>query len=85
VLISFLILYWRKDPFLQQITFAGKSFWSIKYGVQYVIENLFVARWIVPIGIGTLGFGRAVTLRTKAKLIFFLWAPSVDVVSVKGK
>ena len=67
--VTFLILYWRRDPFLQQITFAGKSLWSLRDGAHYVIDHLLEGRWVVPIGIGALGFGQAVKMGNKLQMI----------------
>jgi hypothetical protein len=69
VAITFLVLYWRRDPFVQQMTFAGKSMWSFRDGANFVIDHLLVGAWIVPLGIGALGFGQAVNMGTKQKLI----------------
>lgn len=69
VAITFLILYWRQDPFFQHLLFTGKSLWSLKSGVQYVSSQLLVARWLVPIVIGAMGFVNALNLGTKAKMI----------------
>ena len=69
VAITFLILYWRRDPFIDQITGVGKNLWSFRDGARYVIDHLLVARWIIPMAIGAMGFAQAVRLGSKAKLI----------------
>jgi len=69
VAITFLILYWRQESFLERITAVGNNLWSARDGARFVINHLLVARWIVPIGIGAMGFGQAVKMGRKPKMI----------------
>jgi hypothetical protein len=69
IAVAFCILYWRRDPFLQQITFAGKSLWSRGEAAQFLLANYFAPCLIVPLVIGAVGFARAVTLDDKSKTI----------------
>ena len=69
VLIVFCILYWRRDPFIAQITFVGKSLWSFADAGRLVRESLLTGYWIVPAGIGVLGYFQAIKGGSKAKMI----------------
>lgn len=69
VLIAFCILYWRRDPFLQQITFVGKSIWSFADAAHLVRGTLLTGFWIVPASIGVLGYFQAVKGDNKSKMI----------------
>jgi hypothetical protein len=69
VALTFCILYWRQDPFLQQITFVGKSIWSVADTVHLAHDHLLAGYWIVPAGIGVLGFWQAIKLGSKPKMI----------------
>ena len=69
VAITFVVLYWRHDPFFQQIMFVGKSFWSIRDAATFVVSNFITPYWIVPLCIGAAGFSQAVTMGNKPKMI----------------
>ncbi|MGB6200461.1 MAG: glycosyltransferase family 39 protein [Candidatus Acidiferrales bacterium] len=69
VVLTFSILYWRHDPFFQQMAFAGKSRWSFSDAANFLFLHCLVAFWLIPILIGIIGFSRAVTLDIKAKMI----------------
>jgi hypothetical protein len=69
VVVTLGILYWRRDPFFQQIIFAGKSLWSIRDAESFVFFHCLSAFWIVPLAIGVIGFIRAVRLDSKAQMI----------------
>lgn len=69
VVIVFAILYWRRDPFFQQIMFVGNSSWSLGNAAQFVADNLLAPYWGVPVFIGALGFAQAVRMGHKAQLV----------------
>jgi len=69
ILVVFCVLYWRRDPFLQQIAFVGNSLWSLSDAARFAREHLLYVHWLVPAGIGVLGFRRAVQMDVKAKMI----------------
>ena len=62
VVIAFSLLYWRHDPFLQQIMFVGNSSWSLGNAGHFVVDHLLTPYWIVPVCIGVLGFAQAVRM-----------------------
>jgi hypothetical protein len=69
IVLVFSILYWRRDPFLQQIAFVGNSLWSLSDAARFARDHLFYAHWLVPAGVGILGFSQAVKMGVKAKMI----------------
>jgi hypothetical protein len=70
VVIVLSLLFWRRDPFLQQMAFAGKSLWSVRNAAQFLAGQLVRGGcWIVPVCIGSLGFGRAVRLGNPSRMV----------------
>ena len=69
VVIVICVLYWRRDPFLQQMAFVGNSLWSLADAARFARDNLLVANRLVPAGIGALGFCQAVKMESKSKMI----------------
>jgi hypothetical protein len=67
--VTFCILYWHRDPFFQQITFAGKSRWSLGDATHFLLFNDSAPCLLVPFSIGALGFARAFKLDSKSKMI----------------
>jgi hypothetical protein len=69
VVLTLCILYWHRDPFFQQITYAGKSRWSLGDAAHFLLFNSASACLLVPFAIGALGFARAIRLDSKSKMI----------------
>jgi hypothetical protein len=69
VVLTLAILYWRRDPFLQQALFAVKSSWSIRNAAEFALVNLVTWHWFVPAAIGLLGFVPALKSGEKGQMI----------------
>ena len=69
IILCFSVLYWRRDPFLQQIAFVGNSLWSFADAARFARHYLLAPDWLVPAGIGILGFCRAVKIDRKSRII----------------
>jgi hypothetical protein len=69
IAVTFCILYWRRDPFFQQVTFAAKSRWSLSDAAHFLSSDYFAPCLIVPFFLGAMGFVRAMRLDGKAKMI----------------
>jgi hypothetical protein len=69
VVITFCVLYWRQDPFLQQLGFVGNSLWSVAEAAGFAREHLITTYWFLPAGIGLLGFFQAVKMDGRSKMI----------------
>lgn len=71
LVVTFGILLWRREPFIEQFTSAGKSIWSIADAVRWMVGSKFGFRPVlaVPLAIGGTGFIAAIRGNEKAKMI----------------
>jgi len=71
LVVTFGILLWRREPFIEQFTSVGKSIWSIVAAAKWLVGRQF-GFWPIlaaPLVIGGTGFISAIRGNEKAKMI----------------
>ncbi len=69
VVLMFGLLLWRKEQFVAQFVSVGQAMWSLSSGLAYTRSILEKATLLVPIVIGAIGFGRAISSGPRGQLV----------------